>query len=112
MKILAIDSATAACSAAVWSGDGIAAHRFETMARGHAVHLMPMVRDVMAESGLDFHDLDFIATTTGPGGFTGLRIGLAAARALAMAAKLPIVGYSTLETVAQYKTTPAGNGGG
>ena len=101
MKILAIDSATAACSAAVWSGDGIAAHRFETMARGHAVHLMPMVRDVMAESGLDFPDLDFIATTTGPGGFTGLRIGLAAARALAMAAKLPIVGYSTLETVAR-----------
>ena len=101
MKILAIDSATAACSAAVWSGDGIAAHRFETMARGHAVHLMPMVRDVMAESGLEFHDLDFIATTTGPGGFTGLRIGLAAARALAMAAKLPIVGYSTLETVAR-----------
>jgi tRNA threonylcarbamoyladenosine biosynthesis protein TsaB len=101
MNILALDSATAACSAAVWSGDGIAAHRFEPMARGHAEHLMPMVRDVMAESGLSFHDLDCIATTTGPGGFTGLRIGLAAARALAMAAKLPIAGYTTLEIVAR-----------
>ena len=101
MKILALDSATAACSAAVWIDDGVVAHRFDSMSRGHAERLMPMVRDVMAESDITFGDLDFIATTTGPGGFTGLRVGLAAARALALAAKIPIFGYTTLEVVAR-----------
>ncbi|MBT5107956.1 MAG: tRNA (adenosine(37)-N6)-threonylcarbamoyltransferase complex dimerization subunit type 1 TsaB [Rhodospirillaceae bacterium] len=101
MKILALDSATAACSTAVWIDEAVTARRYESMSRGHAARLMPMVRDVMAESGLAFGEIDYIATTTGPGGFTGLRIGLAAARAIALAAKIPIVGYTTFEVVAR-----------
>ena len=61
---------------------------------------MPMVRDVMQESAQEFKTLDGIATTVGPGGFTGLRIGLASARAMALAAGVPIVGLTTLEVVA------------
>ncbi len=61
---------------------------------------MPMIEAVMAESGLDFADLDHIAVTVGPGTFTGVRIGLAAARGLGLAAGLPVIGLTTLETVA------------
>ena len=105
MKILALDSATAACSAAVWVGAGVVARRYESMSRGHAVRLMPMVRDVMGESGLAFGEIDYIATTTGPGGFTGLRIGLAAARAIGLAANIPVIGYTTFEVVARSPRT-------
>ncbi len=70
------------------------------MARGHAEALMPMVEAAMAEAGLDYSDLDLIATTVGPGTFTGLRVGISAARALALAADLAITGVSTLEAIA------------
>ncbi|MBL28004.1 MAG: tRNA (adenosine(37)-N6)-threonylcarbamoyltransferase complex dimerization subunit type 1 TsaB [Rhodospirillaceae bacterium] len=100
MNILAFDTATAACSAAVMAGGRIVAHRFELREAGHAEHLMPMVEAVMEEAGLGYRDLDRIAVTVGPGTFTGLRIGLAAARGLAIAADIPVLGVSTLETLA------------
>lgn len=100
MRILAIDTATAACSAALMVGDAIVARRFVPMARGHAEALMPMVESVMAEAGTAYGDLDLIATTVGPGTFTGLRVGLAAARGLAVAGGLPVVGVTTLEALA------------
>ena len=103
MKLLAIECATGACSAAVWGGGRIVARRFEPMQRGHAERLMPMVRAVMDEAADgpgDFGALDAIAVTVGPGAFTGVRIGLAAARALGLAAARPGVGFPTLETVA------------
>ena len=100
MKILAIDTATAACSAALMDGDAVVARRFVPMARGHAEALMPMVEAVMAEAGAAYRDLDLIATTVGPGTFTGLRVGLAAARGLAVAGGLPVVGVTTLEALA------------
>ena len=100
MRILAIDTATSACSAAVWQEGGVAAQRFEAMSRGQAEALMPMVQDVMANAGAGFADLDLIAVTVGPGAFTGIRIGLAAARAMALSAALPILGITTLEAVA------------
>ena len=80
--ILALDSATDACSVALWRDGSLAAHRFEARRHGQAEILMPMVRDVMQESAQEFKTLDGIATTVGPGGFTGLRIGLASARAM------------------------------
>lgn len=98
--VLALDSATTACSAAVWRDGRVLARRFESMPRGQSEALIPMVQAVMAEGGLDFPDLDLIAVTVGPGAFTGLRIGLAAARALALAADLPCLGVTTLEAVA------------
>lgn len=100
MRILAIDTATAACSAALMDGDTILARRFVPMARGHAEALLPMVETVMAEAGAAYGDLDLIATTVGPGTFTGLRVGLAAARGLAVAGGLPVIGVTTLEALA------------
>lgn len=98
--VLALDSATTACSAALWRDGHILARRLESMPRGQSEALIPMVQAVMAEAGLDFPALDLIAVTVGPGAFTGLRIGLAAARALALAADLPCLGVTTLEAVA------------
>ena len=100
MRILGFDTATNACSAALWRNGRIVASRFEPMARGHAERLMPMILEVMAEAGDGFDDLDAIAVTNGPGAFTGLRIGLAAARGLALAGRLPCLAVTTLEAVA------------
>ena len=90
----------AACSAAVWAGGRIVAGRRERRARGHAEALMPMVAAVMAEAGLDYAALDAIAVTRGPGTFTGVRVGLAAARGLALASATPLIGLTTLEVLA------------
>lgn len=100
MRILAFDTATNACSAAVRVGGETRARRFEWMARGQSEALIPMVDAVLTEAGLGFADLDLLAVTVGPGAFTGLRIGLSAARAMALAAKLPCIGVTTLEAVA------------
>lgn len=103
--VLGLDSATEACSAAVLRDGSVVAYRFETLDRGHAERLMPLVEEVMSEAGARFADLDLIATTVGPGGFTGLRIGLASARGLALAADRPLVGVTTLEAVARAQPT-------
>jgi tRNA threonylcarbamoyladenosine biosynthesis protein TsaB len=100
MRVLAFDTATIACSAAVRVDGETVARRFEPMVRGQSEALIPMIDDVMKEAGLGFADLDFLAVTVGPGAFTGLRIGLSAARAMALAAKRPCVGVTTLEAVA------------
>ncbi|QPC43426.1 tRNA (adenosine(37)-N6)-threonylcarbamoyltransferase complex dimerization subunit type 1 TsaB [Kaustia mangrovi] len=104
MKILALDTALDACSAAVVETEGgearILAERCEPMVRGHAEALMPMVQAVMEEAGLAFAALDRIGVTVGPGTFTGVRIGLAAARGLALAADRPAVGVTSLEAIA------------
>lgn len=105
MKLLAIDSATNACSAALWLGNGPGPRRYAAMRRGHAEALLPMVDAVMTEARLAFAELDGIAVTVGPGAFTGLRIGLSAARGLALAAGLPVVGVTTLEAVAVAQET-------
>ena len=100
LRILALDSATSSCSAALWSDGTVLAERFAFMERGQSEALMPMIRTVLAEGDLRFDDLDLIAATVGPGAFTGLRICLATARALALAAHLPVVGVTTFEVVA------------
>jgi tRNA threonylcarbamoyladenosine biosynthesis protein TsaB len=99
--VLALDTSGAACSVALRDGAGrLLAHRFQALARGHAEKLMPMLRDAMAEARIDFAALALLAVTTGPGSFTGIRVGLAAARGLALASALPILGVTAFEALA------------
>ena len=102
MLILAIDTALDACAAAILDTDagGLVARESQPMKRGHAETLMPLIARVMQRSGLSFAALDRIAVTTGPGSFTGLRVGLSAARGIALAARKPAVGLSTLSAYA------------
>lgn len=74
---------------------------FERRQTGHAEALMPMVERVMAQANLSFAELDRLAVTTGPGSFTGMRIGISAARALSLATGAPVVGIPTLEVMAE-----------
>lgn len=101
LKILAFDTAVTGCAVAVYdSGSGQSwADRVETE-RGQAEILVPMIEAVMRGASVSFSDLGLIAVTKGPGSFTGVRIGLATARALALAAGLPLAGVSTLDILA------------
>jgi len=102
MRVLAIDTALAACSAAILdtSQGGILASESTPMLRGHAEALMPLLARVMKASGIAFRELDRVVVTTGPGSFTGLRVGIAAARGFGVATGLPVVGVSTLSAYA------------
>lgn len=102
MLILAIDTALDACAACVLDTDAgqLIARESQSMKRGHAEALMPLIARVMTEAGIPFARLDRIAVTTGPGSFTGLRVGLSAARGIALAAGKPVVGLTTLTAYA------------
>src|SRR6201989_2956746 len=103
MLILAIDTALDACAATVLDTDAekSIAQESQPMKRGHVEALIPFIARVMKESGLPFAALDRIAVTTGPGSFTGLRVGLSAARGIALAAGKPGVGLTTLTAYAR-----------
>jgi tRNA threonylcarbamoyladenosine biosynthesis protein TsaB len=100
VKLLAVDTALGACSAALLDGDKILVHIFEAMDRGHAERLAPMVDETMKQAGMAFAALDRLAVTTGPGTFTGQRVGLAFMRGLRLALKRPLTGLTTLEVIA------------
>src|SRR3954462_1163864 len=101
MRVLAIDTALEACSAAVLdSGNGGVASESLPRVRGHAEALMPLIGRVMKQAALEFSELDRIAVTTGPGSFTGLRVGIAASRGIALATGKPAIGLSTLAGLA------------
>lgn len=113
MLILAIDTALEACAAAVLDTEAgkLLVQEQLLMKRGHAEALMPMIARVMRAADLAFTALDRIAVTVGPGSFTGLRVGISAARGLALAAKRPTVGLTTLSAyaaaiVGQSKSAP------
>src|SRR5262245_50575241 len=105
--ILAFDSSGAACSAAVWAGGTIVARRFEAMSRGQAERLMPMIQAAMADARRTFADLDLVVVTVGPGSFTGLRVGLAAARGLALAGDVPAAGVTSFDAALEGLPTAA-----
>jgi tRNA threonylcarbamoyladenosine biosynthesis protein TsaB len=98
VTLLAVDTALGACSVALIDGGRTLAHRFMSMERGHAEALAPMVEDAMA--GHAFGSLDRLAVTTGPGTFTGQRVGLAFMRGLRVALDIPLVGITTLAAMA------------
>jgi tRNA threonylcarbamoyl adenosine modification protein YeaZ len=101
MRVLAIDTALEVCAAAVLDTESAkVASESVPMLRGHAEALMPLIGRVMKQAELPFSALDRIAVTTGPGSFTGLRVGIAAARGIALAAGKPAVGLTTLATYA------------
>ena len=101
MRVLAIDTALEACAAAVLdTAHGKVASESLPMVRGHAEALMPLIQRVMRHADLPFSALDRIAVTTGPGSFTGLRVGISAARGIALAAGKPAFGLTTLSAYA------------
>jgi len=102
MRVLAIDTALEACSAAVLDTEraDIIVHESRAMVRGHAEALIPLIARVLERARLTFSEIDRIAVTTGPGSFTGLRVGISAARGIALAAGKPAVGLSTLAAFA------------
>jgi tRNA threonylcarbamoyladenosine biosynthesis protein TsaB len=104
MNILALDTSMGACSAAILRTSGGEQHlhaRQTEMPRGHAEALMPMVEAVFAEAEIGAQDLDRIASTIGPGSFTGVRIGIAAARGLALVTNAQLYGTDSLTVMAR-----------
>jgi tRNA threonylcarbamoyladenosine biosynthesis protein TsaB len=108
VNILGLDTALGACSVALVADGAARARDWREMPRGHAEALAPMAEAVMREAGLPFSKLDRIAVTTGPGTFTGQRVGLAFARALGLALKIPVIGITTLDAMAEAARIEAG----
>ncbi len=109
MNILAFDTALAACSAGVWRDGELIAHKHSLMDRGQAEHLVPIIATVMERAEIGFEQLDRIAVTVGPGSFTGVRVGLATARGLAIARAIPVIGLTTGEVLAAMARAHAPN---
>lgn len=100
MKLLAVETATEACSAALWI-DGAVIERYQRTQRDHTRLVLPMIDGLMAEAGLRPRDLDGLAFGRGPGSFTGVRIATGIIQGIAFGADLPIVPVSTLAALAQ-----------
>ena len=101
MIILGLDTALGACSVALVDDGGTLAHDHRSMLRGHAEALAPMVDNLMRRARIDFAALDRIGVTTGPGTFTGQRVGLSFARGLRLVLNKPAIGVTTLEVMAE-----------
>lgn len=97
--ILAFDTSTAHCAVAVLLGGRIVVDRLEPMAKGQAERLLPLCGEALAEAQLDWEDLDAIGVCVGPGNFTGVRIGVSAARGMALGLSAPAIGISALEAL-------------
>ncbi|MBY0381843.1 MAG: tRNA (adenosine(37)-N6)-threonylcarbamoyltransferase complex dimerization subunit type 1 TsaB [Xanthobacteraceae bacterium] len=110
MLVLAIDTALQSCAAAVLDTESerCLAKKSLLMQRGHAEALMPLIAEMMREAAVDYPQLERIAVTVGPGSFTGLRVGISAARGIGLAANKPVVGVTTL---AAYAAPVIGAGG-
>jgi len=106
VTVLAFDCAGRGCSAAVLAQGRVLAARAEPMERGQAAALLPLIEATLVDAGIRLADADLLAVTVGPGAFTGVRIGLAAARGLALATGLPLVGVTSFAAVAAAVPAP------
>ncbi|MDD5460208.1 MAG: tRNA (adenosine(37)-N6)-threonylcarbamoyltransferase complex dimerization subunit type 1 TsaB [Methylococcales bacterium] len=100
MKLLAVETATEACSAALYI-DGVVTERFELTSKEHTRLILPMIDSLMADAGLKPQQLDALAFGCGPGSFTGVRIATGVIQGIAFGADLPVVPVSTLAAIAQ-----------
>lgn len=100
MKLLALESSAAACSAALCEDEALLAQSYQNSGLTHSRTLMPMVRDLLSNSGHTLEEVDVIAVAAGPGSFTGVRIGVSAAKGLAWPGDKPCAACSTLESMA------------
>ena len=101
MKILAFDTALDACSVAVCDGRNVLARRHEHLSKGHAEALVPMIQSVLSAASAWFDELDLIAVTVGPGTFAGIRVGLSAARGIALTTGVRVAGITTMAAIAE-----------
>jgi len=99
LKIIALDTSTEYCSAALWI-DGVVRQRLEHAGQRHSQMLLPMVDGLLNESGLSMSGVDVVAAAVGPGSFTGLRIATAVGQGLAFGADVPVIPVGTLDTLA------------
>lgn len=100
MTVLAIDTCESFCSAALVLPEGRTVCKSENIGRGHAERLLPMIEELLVEADTKYDSLSRIAVITGPGTFTGLRIGLSVARGLALALGIPCIGIMSLAAIA------------
>ena len=108
MTILAIDTSQKSCSVALCRGDALIGQQSEMLGRGHAERLLPMIDEVLTASNVAYTELDRLAVVTGPGAYTGVRIGVAAARGLALADKIPCLGFTALQVAMTQVGVPDG----
>lgn len=107
MRLLAIDTAADLCAACVLDAQGGERGRAVLdLGKGHAEHLMAVIDAALADAGIAYAGLDAVVVSVGPGSFTGVRVGVAAARGLALALKIPAVGVTTLEALAREAARP------
>ncbi|MGL4310082.1 MAG: tRNA (adenosine(37)-N6)-threonylcarbamoyltransferase complex dimerization subunit type 1 TsaB [Paracoccaceae bacterium] len=97
--VLAFDTSAAHCAAALLRGDAVLAERTETMDKGQAERLVPLLETVLSDAGLGWRDLSALAVGTGPGNFTGVRIAIATARGLALALNIPAIGVTRFDAL-------------
>lgn len=107
MKILAIDTAANLCAACVLDTGGVSGptQAVRDIGKGHVEHLMDVMSEALAGAGCGYADLSRIAVSVGPGSFTGVRVGVSAARGLSLSLAIPAVGISTLDALAQEAVT-------
>lgn len=106
MILLAIDTSANVCAACLYDvvAGRILSERSDDIGRGHAEHLMALIADVVAQAGIGFDEIGKIGVTVGPGSFTGIRVGVATARGFAVARNVPVVGVTTLASIAAQMT--------
>jgi len=98
--ILAIDTATGPCSVALWADGRVVGSLNDNTSSAQSARLLPMIEKLLGQCCVSYGSLTSVACTTGPGSFTGIRVGLAAARGIAFATKIPSIGFTTLEVMA------------